>query len=73
MTLKSALGYLDKLLFRSHDGRTQRPVKAYACYVLALGGRPNASSVCGFQTLCKVSWIFTTVPMIGFQFMTGPI
>ena len=38
--LDAALDYLERLL---SDDDTERPTKAYACYVLALAGRPNAS------------------------------
>jgi len=40
--LDAALDYLDRML-RSDDDSLNRAVKAYACFVLALAGRPNAS------------------------------
>ena len=41
--LEAALGYLDRYLGTTDDDEDTRPVKAYACFVLALAGKPNAS------------------------------
>ncbi|NQT53722.1 alpha-2-macroglobulin family protein [bacterium] len=41
--LDAALAYLDTYLKEEEDDKHTLPVKAYACMVLALGGRPNRS------------------------------